>query len=68
VTSNADVKKFLDPTGNGGSNDTDTLHEDTGAIHLFEYDGNGHPAGEKVKEGRSGTPRDKPKEPQQDPF
>ncbi len=43
-------------------------HDAAGQIHLYQYDSNGRLTGEKVKEGRSGTPHDAPQEPPDDPL
>jgi hypothetical protein len=60
VSSNADLRKFLNPTGNGGLNDTDTLHDDAGEIYVYDYDSEGHPTGQKLKTGRLGKLSDVP--------
>jgi len=53
VTTDALVKKFLDPTT--GTNDADTLNAGAGLIHVYEYNSDGFRTGEKVKEGSGAT-------------
>jgi len=60
VNSNADLRRFLDPSGNGGSNDTDTLHDSVGEIRIFEYGSDGTPTAAKTKTGRAGEPANAP--------
>ena len=54
VTDNADAAKFLNPTGNSGANDSDTLNGSAGLIECYEYDdvnGEGFPTAMNVKKG-----------------
>lgn len=53
VDTDAEVKKFLDPTVS--TNDADTLNSSDGLITVYEYNSDDRLDGVRVKEGSSGT-------------
>ena len=55
VDSDTEIKEFLDPTGDSGNNDGDTLNDSTGVIYVTEYDSDGNPDNQLVKKGENGT-------------
>jgi RHS repeat-associated protein len=59
VSDNATLTKFLDPTGNSGANDTDTVNASSGLVYHTEFNptyGSGkRPTGQLVSIGTSGT-------------
>ena len=59
VDTDAEIKEFLNPTGDSGQNDTDTVSDSAGVVHYYEYDtsyGDGyHRTGTRVGNGDVGV-------------
>ena len=54
--SSSTVDEFLNPSANGSfTNDTNTLNDSAGLIHVYEYTSDGFPAAQRVKRGRTGN-------------
>jgi len=57
ITTEANLKKFLNPSGgtNPNDNDTDTLNSNTGLIAIYEYNSDGRREATLVKKIKTGT-------------